>query len=348
MAEQLRVVVVGVGRFGALHVRAWQETGAQVVGVVDRDPSRAESVAATFTIPHHSPDAAALVAQLAPDCVVIASDEVTHSDLADLALTHGCHVFVEKPFALSLERARRTCELAQETGCSIVAGHISRFAQPYRHMKHRLDQGGIGDLWSMRLRRDFSRAWFLSFGDRVHPVWESCVHDIDLAVSFAQSRGARVFAMESTAAGEAAPSVVNALIQFSSGVTATIESAWNVPDTAPSTLAGALALEGSIVGEAELIASEGTLRQRLVSEALVEWGADGAAVPDLSLWPEEGDELGGALRAEIAYAREVFLGHRPNDVMPAEQALWGVEIAEGFLTSLHTRAPVDLGEEAPS
>ena len=343
MTETLRVIVIGVGRFGALHVRAWRENGADVIGVADVDADRAADVAASFDVPHHSDDAGALVAQLDPDCVVVASDESTHSDLTDMALLHGCHVFVEKPFALSSQRARRTAELAREVGRSVVAGHVSRFAQPYQHMKLRLDQGRIGDLWSMRLRRDFSRSWFLAFGDRVHPVWESCVHDIDLAVYFARTRASRVFAMESAAAGEAAPSVVNAVVEFRSGVTATLESAWNVPDAAPSTLAGALELEGSIIGESELIASRGTLRQRLVSDALVEWGPEGVSVPDLSLWPEQGGLLGGALQAEVAYARDVFLGRRANDVMPEEQSLWGVEIAEAIIQSLHTQKPVHLG-----
>ena len=36
----LRVVVAGVGRFGALHARVWREAGAQVVGLCDLDQER--------------------------------------------------------------------------------------------------------------------------------------------------------------------------------------------------------------------------------------------------------------------------------------------------------------------
>lgn len=343
MSAALRVVVVGVGRFGELHVRAWREAGAEIVGVVDTDLGRARSVAERFAIAHHSDEVQSSLAQLVPDCVVIASDESTHSDLTDLALGQGCHVFVEKPFALDGGRAEASRQLARSVDRSVVVGHISRFAQPYRYMKRRLDEGAVGDLWTMRLRRDFSREWFLSFGDRVHPVWESCVHDIDLAVYFAGARASRVFAMDSAAAGDAAPSVVNAIVEFSSGVTATIESTWNVPDTAPHTLAGALALEGSIVGEAELLGADGTLRQRLVSDALMEWGPDGVRSPDLSLWPEDGSRLGGALRAEVVYARDVFAG-AANDLMPEEQAVWGVEIAEAIVESLVSNQPVPIAK----
>ncbi|MFH5823838.1 Gfo/Idh/MocA family protein [Georgenia sp. AZ-5] len=341
-----RVVVAGVGRFGTLHVRAWTEAGARVVGVVDADPGRAREVAAAYAVPEHGEDLRRMVASARPDVVVVASDEASHSDLTDIALEAGCHVFVEKPFALAVERAVRTRDLAARAGRSVVVGHISRFAAPYRYMRQALEAGRLGELWAMRLRRDFSRAWFLGFGDRVHPVWESCIHDIDLAVYFAGTRAARVVAMQSRAAGPAAPSVVSALVEFASGVTATIESAWTVPASAPDTLVGALALDGAIVGEAELLGSAGTLRQRLVNDALTEWGPGGSVAPDLSLWPEIDGRLGGALATEVAYALDVFAGRRPNTLMPESEAVWGVEIAEAIVASLGSGAPVVLAGRA--
>lgn len=336
------VVIVGVGRFGTLHLRTWREAGAVVVGVVDVDPDRARSVAATHGVPVHGTGLGEVLDRVAVDAVVIASDEASHSDLADEALVRGCHVLVEKPLALSGRRARTTVDLARERGLAVVAGHVSRFAQPYRHLRQALDSGRLGELWALRLRRDFSRAWFAAFGDRVHPVWESCVHDIDLAVYLTGGPARRVVAQQSAAAGGAAPGVVSALVELVGGVSATIESAWTVPDRGPQTLAGALALDGTIAGECEVLGSSGTLRQRLVNDALVEWGPHGVTVPDLSLWPEEDGRIGGALRAEVDYAIAVFAGHRENDVMPPEHAVWGVEIAEAVVHSLDTGEVVIL------
>ena len=152
----------------------------------------------------------------------------------------------------------------------------------------------------------------------------------------------RVFASESRAAGEAAPSVVSAIVEFASGTTSTIESAWTVPERGPQSLAGLLALDGSIDGEAQLLGSLGTARQRLVSDALAVWTDDLSLVPDLSLWPEEDGRVGGALRAEVAYASAVFRRERPNTVVPVEQAVWGVAIAEGMVESARSGQPVTL------
>lgn len=64
-------------------------------------------------------------------------------------------------------------------------------------------------------------------------------------------------------------------------------------------------------------------------------------MPDLSLWPEEDGLVGGALRREVGYAIAVCTGRRRPDVMPVEQACWGVEAAEAIIESLRTGAPVE-------
>lgn len=336
------VVIAGVGRFGDLHARAWAEAGARIVGLVDPDADRLAEMARTHRVERTGTDLAILLGQVRPDIVVIASDEASHAELAVTALTAGSHVFVEKPLALCAADAWRIADTAQAHQRQVVTGHISRFTAQMTRMRARVERGAVGRLCALRLRRDFSRAWFLSFGDRVDPVWESCVHDIDLAISFAGTRVRRVVAMRSSAAGDAAPSVVTALLEFDSGVIATVESAWLVPTSAPGTLDdGPLDLDGAIVGEAEVLGLDGILKQRLVSDALVEWTKTGFQVPDLSLWPEEDGAVGGALRREVRYALAVCTGRRRPDLMPLEQACWGVEAAEAIIESLHTGAPVE-------
>jgi predicted dehydrogenase len=341
----VRVVIVGVGRYGALHARVWSEAGADLVGFVDIDVERLGLMADRFGVSHRSTDAATLLHRVAPDVVVIASDEASHVAVAHLALDARAHVLIEKPFALTSEDAHALVARADEIGLHVIAGHISRFAQPYSAMRAAVKEGRIGTLWTVRLRRDFSRSWFESFGARVHPVYESCIHDIDLAIAFAGARATRIVAMMSEAAGNAAPSVVNALVSFENGVTATIESAWSIPGAAPQTESGALELEGSIVGEAEVHGSAGVLKQRLLSDALIEWTESGVRNPDFSLWPIVQGAVGGALRAEIDYALAVVRGERANDMMPVHEAAWGIEIAEAMVQSLATGESVML---APS
>ncbi|GAB3883398.1 Gfo/Idh/MocA family protein [Terrabacter terrigena] len=340
--DQPTVVIAGVGRFGALHARVWTEAGARIVGMCDVDPDRVGAVAARFAVQEKDTLLPRLLDRVRPDAVIVATDEASHAELAITALEAGCHVFVEKPLALSSDDAWRIHATAGSVGRQVVVGQISRFAAPYARMQRSVEQGRVGRLCALRLRRDFSRSWYLAFGERVHPVWESCIHDIDLAIAFVNEPVSRVMAIQSRAASEAAPSVVSALLEFEGGVSATVESAWLLPESAPQTLAGALELSGAIAAEMEALGLEGVLRQRLLGDNLVEWTNAGSFVPDLSLWPDDDGVVGGALRREVDYALDVFRGRRAPDRIPLHQVCWAVATAEAVVESLHHNKAVHL------
>lgn len=339
MTPSLRIAVAGAGRFGTLHARAWHEAGAEVAAAVDADAERAEALAAAHGSGRYGTDLDAVLADGGIDAVVVASDEASHTRLTDQAIAHGCHVFVEKPFSLDSRAAARSIAAAEAAGLHLIAGHISRFAQPYAYMREALDAGRLGELWSVRLRRDFTRSWLADFGHRVHPVWESCIHDIDLAAYFTGERPESVYALQVIDDATGFPASMTALLRLASGRTVTIESAWSIPDRGPQSLAGALALDGTIAGAAEVIGSAGTITQRLINDALVEWNERGVFAPDLSLWPERNGRIGGALRDEVEHAIAVFSGSVPNERMPHREALWSVATAEAVIRSLESGRP---------
>lgn len=330
----LEIAIVGVGRFGALHCRTWTEAGAELVGISDPSSDRLTEVGEAFGVPVRTKGLSELLDAVHPDAVVIASDEDTHAELALAALQAGCHVFVEKPLAQSSAEAWAIHRRAQEAGREVVVGNISRFATPYARMCSTLRRGDLGELYTLRLRRDFSYAWYQDFGDRVHPVWESMIHDIDLAISFAAAPVASVVAFRSEAAGKDADAVISALLRFQTGVTATVESSWLLPASTPGTLDGLLDLGGAILASAELLGAEGVIRQQLGIGGLVEWSGAGARHPDLVLWPEENGRVGGALRSEVEHAIGQFLGRGEPAVIPLDQACWGIEVAEALVASL--------------
>jgi predicted dehydrogenase len=341
-ADRLRVALAGAGRFGALHLRAMTGLPVEVVALCDPDAARAAEVAARHGVPRRYPDLGELLRSEQVDLVDVVSDEASHARLVAEALRAGSHVFVEKPLALSSADAEELAALADDRGRSVVVGQISRFGAPYAHVRALLDSGERGRVVALRLRRDFSRDWFASFGDRVHPVWESGIHDIDLAVWYAGARCERVHAVAQELSGRRNPDTFSSILEFGNGVVATIESAWLVPAGAPQTLKGALELDGTIDASAEVLCERGTVKQRLVSDALAVWTGEGVAHPETTLWPTVHGRIGGALRDELAYAVEVALGTRPHDVIPLDQAVEGVRIAEAIERSARTGQTVGL------
>ena len=122
-AEPARLGVIGTGAMGANHVRVLSRMGcAELVGVYDVEPERAEAVAADY--------GTAVFAELdrlidAVDGLVLATPTVTHAEVGCEILRRGRHLLVEKPIANSLADAD---ELLAAAGDQLLAvGHVEFF-----------------------------------------------------------------------------------------------------------------------------------------------------------------------------------------------------------------------------
>lgn len=71
-----------------------------------------------------------LLTQARPDVVHIVTPPHAHAALAVQALEAGCHVYVEKPFANTLDEASAVLSLAEERGLQACAGHQYLFERP--------------------------------------------------------------------------------------------------------------------------------------------------------------------------------------------------------------------------
>jgi predicted dehydrogenase len=338
----IRVALAGAGRFGALHLHVFRSLPVEVVAVCDPDADRRVAVQEEFGIPAGYASLDELLEREGVDLVDVVSDESSHGELVLRAIDAGCHVLVEKPLCTDTGEAERIRARAEERGVHVVTGQISRFGAGYQHLRDVLDRGELGRPVNLRFRRDFSRSWFPAFGRRIHPVWESGVHDIDLAVWYAGAPCREVYAVERHVSGLDHPDTFVAVLTFANDVVATVESAWLVPDAAPQTVRGALELDGTIDAVAELLGDRGTATYRLAHDGLSVRTDSAVAHPELTLWPTVAGRVSGALREELGYAVEVAAGQRPNDVIPLDEAVEGVRIAAAIQHSAQRRARVSL------
>jgi predicted dehydrogenase/nucleoside-diphosphate-sugar epimerase len=65
-----------------------------------------------------------------PDVVHICTPPETHAILAKMALRHGAHIYVEKPFSLNVQEATEVISLANEMKLYVCAGHQLLFESP--------------------------------------------------------------------------------------------------------------------------------------------------------------------------------------------------------------------------
>lgn len=184
MAGKLKTGVVGAGVFGAFHAgkHATSER-VRLYGVCDVDAARAEAVADRFGARAFT-DIDAMIEGI--DAIVIASPAPEHFDQARRALQHGCHVYVEKPLALSMRDADVLISLAEKNSLVLQVGHQERFV---------LAGLGVPDGADAPRRLEFARCGPpTGRGEEVSVVFDLMIHDLDIARLFGFEKPIAVFA----------------------------------------------------------------------------------------------------------------------------------------------------------
>ena len=211
MTPSLRVAVVGVGHLGQHHARLLSSMAdVQLVGVVDIDRDRAETVAGQcHTQPYVSVDD--LTAPL--DAVTIATPTVTHVELALRFVEAGVPVLVEKPLAQSVAEADRLLDAARRTGTMVATGHTERFnpavakALPLVSNPRFIEIHRLGTFPERSLDIDV--------------VFDLMIHDLDLLLAVV---GSEVESIEAVGVNVLTPrtDIANARIRFASGCIANL------------------------------------------------------------------------------------------------------------------------------
>lgn len=141
----LKVAIVGCGKIADSHASQIQRIrGCEIVGVFDREPLMAQQLFKRFRIKKCFSNLTELLSEAKPEVVHITTPPQSHFDIAKTCLESGCHVYVEKPFTVWADEARRLIELATERGLKITAGHDDQFSHVARRMRALIQGGYLG------------------------------------------------------------------------------------------------------------------------------------------------------------------------------------------------------------
>ena len=141
---ELNVCIVGCGDRGRAHARAWSDRPeARVVAVSDTDPDRsrglAEETGATAYEDWHEAilhEGVNVVSQCVPSFL--------HADVTCFAAEHGCHIFGEKPLALTLEQGEQIVESVRSTGVVFMPCFQNRDNWTFRKYREIFRSGELG------------------------------------------------------------------------------------------------------------------------------------------------------------------------------------------------------------
>lgn len=160
------------------HVRILRDlAGPRFAGFYDENPARANEVASTHNVVAHR-----TLGQLLDeaDAVSIVVPTTAHYAVAMAALERGKHVFVEKPFTVTLAEADYLIMLADQAGVILQVGHVERFNRAMR--------AAMSVVTRPRFIEIDRLAPFNPRGTDVAVVLDLMIHDLDLVHTLVRSR----------------------------------------------------------------------------------------------------------------------------------------------------------------
>ena len=141
--RRLRVVVVGTGMIAAVHVRAARAAGAEVLGVLGRNPERSVQVAAQLDVPTGYASLDDVIADR-PDVVHVCTPNDQHHPQALAVIRAGINVVCEKPLAVSSEQALELEHAARAAGVVATVPFVYRFHPMVREVRSKIADGDLG------------------------------------------------------------------------------------------------------------------------------------------------------------------------------------------------------------
>lgn len=229
----LKTLVVGCGNMGGSHARAYYgNSGFELVGVVDRSPEARAKLCAEIGDPPQFDDYESALAETKPDVVCIATYPETHADFCENALRAGCHVFVEKPLAPTVEQAERVVQVAQAANRKVVVGYILRVHPAWKRFIE--ISRGLGKPLVMRMnlnQQSSGKEWGVhkNLMNSMSPIVDCGVHYVDVMCQMTGAKPVRVHAIGARLTEELNPGMYNyghLHVAFDDGSVGWYEAGW--------------------------------------------------------------------------------------------------------------------------
>ena len=146
MTAPTRVAVVGAGRWGEQHARAFAaHPAAELCAVVDRQPDRASARAARYGARAYDAVGTMLAAER-PDLVSLCLPSTQQVEPTLDVVQAGVPLLVEKPLAFDPSDAALLVKEADRTGLFFAIDFNHRFAKTVAMARSAVESGRLGDL----------------------------------------------------------------------------------------------------------------------------------------------------------------------------------------------------------
>jgi predicted dehydrogenase len=141
----LGVAIVGCGKVADQHVAAIRRVpNCRIVALCDQELLMAKQLGQRCYVSQCFSDVLEMLRSAAPQVVHITTPPQSHFQLARHCLEFGSHVYIEKPFTVTVTEAQQLIQTAEERGLKVTAGHNYQFTLEMMEMRRLVAQGFLG------------------------------------------------------------------------------------------------------------------------------------------------------------------------------------------------------------
>ncbi|MBS6518679.1 MAG: Gfo/Idh/MocA family oxidoreductase [Clostridium sp.] len=239
----MKYALIGCGRIATNHIKAALNNQLEIAAVCDIQPDHIKKLLerhglwADDSIKHYT-DYKAMIAEVQPELVSIATESGIHAEIAIFCIKHGVHVIIEKPMAMSMADANEIIRLSEERNVKVSACHQNRFNIAVQEMRQALEAGRFGKLshgsihvrWNRNQNYYTQAPWRGTWAQDGGALMNQCIHGIDLLRWTFGGEVEEVYGQTRQQFHDylEAEDVGMAVVKFKNGAIATIEGTTNV------------------------------------------------------------------------------------------------------------------------
>jgi predicted dehydrogenase len=207
--------VIGVGAFGRNHARVYQQLqqagSVRMVGVVDPDTARADTIAREFSCKAFGSVEQMLATRTELQAASVAVPTVLHLEVARSLMEAGVDVLIEKPVAATLGEADELLRLASVHKRVAQVGHLERFNPAVRATLPLINRPMFFEVHRLSV--------FSPRALDVDVVLDLMIHDLDVVLTFVKSGVKEIRAVGLPILSDKVD-IANVRIEFESGCVA--------------------------------------------------------------------------------------------------------------------------------
>ncbi|MBX3740374.1 MAG: Gfo/Idh/MocA family oxidoreductase [Akkermansiaceae bacterium] len=234
MNSPVRILCVGAGHMGRSHALAYHQIdGFEICGIVTRSAESAQRLNGELGASYPAfTDFDEALRAASPDAVSISTYPDTHAAFAEKAFDAGCHVFIEKPLAETVEDAERIVAKAREKNRKLVIGYILRHHPSWIKFIELAQTLGKPLVMRMNLnQQSYGANWntHKALLSSISPVVDCGVHYVDVMCQMTGAKPVRVSGLGARLTDELPDGKINyghLQVTFDDGSVGWYEAGW--------------------------------------------------------------------------------------------------------------------------